>query len=247
MATRKTATATAEPAVIAQDPVLDTAQAPVDQPTETPVVDADTIVGLDPAPAAVEIAPTAFVPAAAITLDQVGIVTASPVVDLPAYTSVTLPDETLQLLSKIVDQQGLLGIKELLVVFQYADDMVPGVPQPPQTAASRQLSLWKAFEGLLNKDDGLWNERFAALLFFVHHNRENDGAFIDEAVMRFVHDVPGVGHYEHIAYRHFLSMLTVLANPATRDTVKRTIAWARFMEKGVSEEARQRIFSFFGV
>jgi len=243
----------------AADSVTATTSADVPVSAETvevsPVVNAaPAVVGVDPASivgmdSAIVLGSVPAALPASISLEDLQIKTqpVTVLVNLQGFQHITVTDDVKTLLTKVTDAQGLLGIKELLTVFEYADAMAPHLMQQAHDAAMRQFGLWKAFETMLARQDDFWGVRFGALLLFVHHNREAEGAFSDMAINRYTHNIPGIGHYQASANLQFLSMLANLCNPATRATRLKTIDWKRFMTNGVSEEVRARITGFFGV
>ena len=218
--------AEAAPAPATDAPQEPTA-APVAEAAPTPVSDAETQAALAAllAPTATTSIPSAF--------GEIKLA-------VPVGNDVRLP------LVALAEYGGPGAVAQLLHVLEYARDMAPGLYIDEMVGARQQQALWNQLKLMLETQDERWRQRFAALLNFVHENRQAGGAFTDAHVLRFMHQVV-MSHSDSKGFHDVINIITHLADPTTRQMNKRDIAWKRVLLAGVSSSARDRVLEFFQV
>lgn len=163
------------------------------------------------------------------------------VVEKPAAQPTNLSDIVAQ-----IKKSGTIAQKSLVTSIEaYMTNMAPGKPVKTDDGAKYQYQLWKTIQNLahnapVEEFKSLWN----LLLMFV--NQHKQGVFHDRYLFRFseywVHSIEELNGFQRI-----LNLINLTCDPATRALGLRQINMDATLTDGFTDEARQRILSFYRV
>lgn len=145
-----------------------------------------------------------------------------------------------------VEASGTSDQRNLVAFLQgYVTKMAPGVPFDFQDGAKVQYNLWKTIHSVTEnytQDDfrKLW---FILLAFF--HKHSGKGAFGERYVFR-ASEFWTHGDDELNAFQRILNLLIITADPVTRQKGLASVSVTNSVHVGFSEEARQRVLTFYG-
>lgn len=143
-----------------------------------------------------------------------------------------------------IKANGTTEEKKLIAnVEQYMTRMAPGLPMSGDEGARHQHALWKVIQGLVERAPQdqfrrLWN----ILLGYFEENK--DGVFGDRYVFRFAES----WHHseaELSAFQRILNVIKLTSNANERSKGLRQVDLGRSLETGFTEEARQRLLTFY--
>jgi hypothetical protein len=214
----KTETTETTPATESTPVVTETA--PV---AEVPVVEA--VPELAPAPVATSVKAKAKVQ----------------VVEKPATTPTNFTDMVAQ-----IKKSGTIAQKTLVASIEaYMTNMAPGKPVSNDDGAKFQYQLWKTIHNLahnapLPEFRSLWN----LLLAYVHNHKQ--GVFADRYLFRFseywIQSIEELNGFQRI-----LNLINLTCDPGTRVLGLRQVNLDATLSEAFTEDARQRILSFYRV
>ena len=136
------------------------------------------------------------------------------------------------------DQKSLIKAIETYMV-----NMAPGQLMDNNKGAQYQYSFWKLISSLVESAP---QEEFKKLwsILLAYFDEYQKGAFAEKYVFRF-------SEYWHqnvdelSAYQRILNLIKLTANQANRSKGLKQIDMARTLELGFSEQARQRVLTFY--
>lgn len=211
--------------------------------TETPAVDTSVKEAAPtPAPAPqkpqvqIKPAPTPT-PAPVVTNTQ----TPAPAKETPAPANASF-DVLLQNLKN----KGSLSEKSLIQSLEsYLVAMQPGRPITDTEGMQHQYTLWRTIHSVVHQ---VTHEDFAKhwnllLAFFAQYQGDNQ-VFHDRYVFRFSEHWTR-DESELQAFQRILNLIKLTSNPNTRKQNLKQVSLNRTLEVGFSEEARQKLLSFY--
>lgn len=141
-----------------------------------------------------------------------------------------------------------LGQTVFYQVREYMDAMMPGKAIDVDTGVRNQVKLYRALDLVFNRlDDNDFKKFYPALLYLFHeYGDEANGVFGMPYVYRFPEFIT-LSAPERDAFNRFLNMMIVTANPANRTEAVKSLNWKYTLEQGLTEDARTRLQSFYGV
>lgn len=175
---------------------------------------------------------------------------AAPVVSAPQKTApvVSLKQpaaaEGFRALIEKMKTDGTKDEKKLIAnIEQYMQRMAPGQPMGGDDGARNQHALWKVIQGLVERAPQeefrkLWN------ILLGYFEESKDGVFGDRYIFRFAES----WHHseaELTAFQRILNVIKLTSNANERSKGLRQVDLGRSLETGFSEEARQRLLSFY--
>jgi len=147
------------------------------------------------------------------------------------------------LVSKLL-LEGTQNQKTLVKSLQsYITNMAPGKPIGINEGAKQQYYLWKSISSIaesapVDEFKKLWN---ILLAFFENYK---DHAFHDRYVFRFS-EYWSWSDIELTAFQRILNIIKLTSNANTRDNCLKNVDLDRSLAVGFSDEARQRITTFY--
>lgn len=132
----------------------------------------------------------------------------------------------------------------------YASMMAPGVPQDANTINAGQLTLWRTIKAFAESDVEDWNAGWSVLLDMwvegAKPENERAGVFSERYVYRGMSSVT-LTEEDLRGFQNILTLISVTADSAGRRDSLSQVSPARSVEKGFTEQARQRILNFYGM
>lgn len=139
---------------------------------------------------------------------------------------------------------GTKDEKKLIAnIEQYMQRMAPGQPMSGDDGARNQHALWKLIQGLVERAPQeefrkLWN------ILLGYFEESKDGVFGDRYIFRFAES----WHHseaELTAFQRILNVIKLTSNANERSKGLRQVDLGRSLETGFTEEARQRLLTFY--
>jgi len=143
-----------------------------------------------------------------------------------------------------IKESGTATQKTLILAIEtYMEKMKPGMPVDDATGARNQYVFWKTISGLVERAE---KDEFKKLwsILLGYFDQYKDGAFHDRYVFRFSE----FWHYsisELNAYQRVINLIKLTANAKERESGLKQVDLERTLAEGFSEEARQRIITFY--
>jgi hypothetical protein len=149
----------------------------------------------------------------------------------------TFQDLTDQLL-----KTGSMKEKTVIVSMRsYIQKMAPGLPLDIKDGVFLQQGLWKLIQTISNTDDD-FDQSFKILIDFF---REYKGTTLSERyIFRFVENMT-MGSENIRAFQSVINIIMIAATTINKRDVKKQVDLNRALNSGLTEEARQRIISYF--
>jgi hypothetical protein len=145
---------------------------------------------------------------------------------------------------EVLKKEGSASIKTLIDGFEkYISDMKPGTPMESDVGVLNQFYFWNIVHGTIEKTPRedfkkTWN---LILGFFKEHE---EGVFSDRYVFRFLEawqwDTDSLTCYQRI-----VNLIKQTADPETRAVGVKQVDFGRTLEVLLTEEAKQKISSFY--
>lgn len=149
--------------------------------------------------------------------------------------------------TKLIDDLKVSGTstQKILItsIEKYIDTMTPGKPVKDDAGAKSQYDLWKIISYLAEQAPGdefkkLWN------ILLAYFEEYKDGVFHDRYIYRFSEFWVWPEHELNGMHR-ILNLVKLTCNPADRGHGLKNVSLDRSLTEGFSEEARQRITTFY--
>lgn len=136
-----------------------------------------------------------------------------------------------------VTEKGLISRLE-----NYVSKMAPKNQMNEKDGSALQMSLYKTMLNVIEKSDSEFVSCFNILLgFFKEYEKQ---AFGDLYVNRFMENGTLKGQ-EAITFQKLVNMLKVTCETSTRQAALKQMSLEKALEKGLSEQGRQRIIAFY--
>lgn len=155
-------------------------------------------------------------------------------------------DVTLESVIEAINQSSNTSAKFAIAGLQrYIANMQPGVPMDQKDAAFHQTGLWKTLYNFIENTEEDFDKVYSVILglFFKH----KEGVFHEHYVFRAMSDVT-LDSDEISAFQVLINLIKVTANQVGRQAaLKQNVDISRTLANVFSENARQKILSFYGM
>jgi hypothetical protein len=147
--------------------------------------------------------------------------------------------------------QGLLanasqyGKDVISAIYQYVDNMRPGVPLTPQEGARNQVALYRALSMMFNRLENDFEDVFRAALMLV--DAHADGAFAATHRFRFMDHATVLEEADKAAFTRWIHLMTSTASVQGREQALKQVDVEGSLAAGTSERAKQKVMGFFGL
>lgn len=149
----------------------------------------------------------------------------------------TFQDLTDQLL-----KTGSMKEKSVIVSMRsYLQKMAPGLPVDTKDGVFLQQGLWKLIQTISNTDDD-FDQSFRLLIGFFKEYK--DTTLSERYIFRFVENMT-MGSENIRAFQSVINIIMIAATTINKRDVKKQVDLNRAMSSALTEEARQRIISYF--
>lgn len=151
-------------------------------------------------------------------------------------------------LSSVFSKISPAGVICLESILTYVNEMGEGKPQTLKSGANYQQMLFNALDTLFNRLDKTdFGLIYNAFLLIVSERTGKGQVFHDDMIYRFAEEWP-MDDLERVAYRRWLTMIAITANPATRgQQLKEIPRFDTFLDYGLTPEAKQQLRNFYRV
>jgi hypothetical protein len=225
----------------------DSTQAPVAQEVATPI----PVVAQTPMPA-----PMPAVRAAVVSVEPVKTVVSARASMTPqkqngiqvsvaakaVVADTALPSDEFELeLKRVLKDVPVAYQGEIVRVLAYVKDMNVTRPTNPKVGAGHQVSLYRAVQTLINRQEVHFTALFTALLKIIYQNRQ--GVFAPTAVARFVEEMALVGK-DRKAFVSLMYLFCQVADPKGRALSLKQIDLERAIADGLSYEGQSRVVAY---
>lgn len=137
---------------------------------------------------------------------------------------------------------GSMKEKSVIVSMRsYLDKMAPGLPVDTKDGVFLQQGLWKLIQTISNTDDD-FDQSFKLLISFFREYKNT--TLSDRYIFRFVESMT-IGSESIRAFQSTISIIMIAATTINKKDVKKQVDLNRALSSGLTEEARQRIISYF--
>ena len=132
----------------------------------------------------------------------------------------------------------------VLELDSYAQVMEPGKEVSGKEGARQQLRLFRIIERVFNRVE---NKDFkpcmdALIGFFHEHANDVTG---DQHLYRFAAEWTAEAE-EFTAFTRFVSLLSMTADPKSRELLVKNLSFEYYLEFGLTENGRQRVLAYYG-
>lgn len=142
----------------------------------------------------------------------------------------------------LVLESGSTREKSVVVAMkQYIDAMQPGKPMDHKQGVIHQQNLWRLMLNVVNNEDS-FEKCFGLLINFFREAK--DGALHERYVFRFMEHLT-IGQDASFAFLAMINLLKITASTNNRKDVKKQVDINRTMNSVYTEDARQRVQSYF--
>lgn len=221
----------AEPVAALEEPQ---AAAPAQPPMPVPMPAAAVLVGAS-VPKSVVSARAAMTPQ-----KSSGIQVTAPTKVVVAETALPADEFELELKRVLKDVPGAYQ-GEIMRIQAYVKDMAITRPTNPKVGAGHQVSLYRAVQTLINRQEVHFTPLFTAFLKIVYQNRH--GVFSPTAVARFVEEMALVGR-DRKAFVSLMYLFCQVADPKGRELSLKQIDLERAIADGLSYEGQSRVVQY---
>jgi len=144
---------------------------------------------------------------------------------------------------QVLKQQGSISEKGLIDRLEnYVTKMAPQNQMNEKDGSALQMSLYKTMINVIEKSDTEFTSCFNILLgFFKEYEKQ---AFGDLYVNRFMENGILKGQ-EAATFQKLVNMLKITCETSTRQAALKQMSLEKALEKGLSEQGRQRIIAFY--
>lgn len=138
---------------------------------------------------------------------------------------------------------GSMKEKSVIVSMRsYIQKMAPGLPVETKDGVFLQQGLWKLIQTISNSDDD-FDQSFKLLISFFREYK--DTVLSERYIFRFVESMT-IGSENIRAFQSTINIIMIAATTINKKDVKKQVDLNRALSSGLTEEARQRIISYFG-
>lgn len=138
---------------------------------------------------------------------------------------------------------GSMKEKSVIVSMRgYIQKMAPGLPVETKDGVFLQQGLWKLIQTVSNTDDD-FDQSFRLLISFFKEYK--DSVLSERYIFRFVESMT-MGSENIRAFQSTINIIMIAATTINKRDVKKQVDLNRALSSGLTEEARQRIISYFG-
>lgn len=143
-----------------------------------------------------------------------------------------------------IAQTGSTHEKALINALKtYVSTMAPGQTMDPDAGASRQYHLWMSLRSVIQAaPEQEFKRLWSIVLAFAE--KYKDAAFGERYVMRFA-EYWRQDTDELTAFQRLINLIKLTCDPQTREKGLRQVDLTRSLDKGLSEQGRSRIISFY--
>lgn len=132
-------------------------------------------------------------------------------------------------------------------VLGYIEKMRPGMQMTDQVGASNQVIFWRVLRSMVETENDEFGLVFGTVLAMFNKHSDDEAVFGDRYLFRWTEQM-NLERDGREAFFNLATLMRVTADPKSRALAVRTqIDITRALDKGFTEQARQRILAFYGM